>query len=382
MKTVGIIAEYNPFTLGHKYHLAACGESRRIAVMSGNFVQRGEPAFFDKHTRAAAAVKNGVDLVIELPVSYSIASAEKFAYGSVFILNALGICDELCFGSETADMGVLEYTAYAASNIAPDEIKAKLREGVSFARARAEVLREKEVFIPEKPNDILAVEYLKALKKTGSTMKPRAILRKGPYHGTGKGFYGASAVRELFNSENRFSAAKHVPENVFENIQNLYEKGQAPANIKNAERAVLYFLRTASAKTLSSFYGINEGLEFRIKKAADESVSIEELYERIKSKRYTMSAVKRAVLACFLQIRKNDLDPPYIRVLAQNKTGTEILKQAKKTATLPIVHRFAKIAQEDPFAEEEIRASNLYALCLPQIQKSFSDLMNKNEIII
>lgn len=206
-----------------------------------------------------------MDLVIELPVSYSIASAEKFAYGSVFILNALGICDELCFGSETADMGVLEYTAYAASNIAPDEIKAKLREGVSFARARAEVLREKEVFIPEKPNDILAVEYLKALKKTGSTMKPRAILRKGPYHGTGKGFYGASAVRELFNSENRFSAAKHVPENVFENIQNLYEKGQAPANIKTLN-ALCCISEDRLAKTLSSFYGINEGLEFRIKK--------------------------------------------------------------------------------------------------------------------
>lgn len=379
MNTVGIAAEYNPFTNGHKYHISKCKNSRIIAVMSGNFVQRAEPAFFDKHTRARLAIENGVDLVLELPVSFSVGSAEKFAYGCVYILNALGVCDQMCFGSEHGRIDEIEKTADEVLEITHDELKKELDKGVAFASARAKILENRGVLVPQNPNDILAVEYVKAIKKIGSKIRPITIERKGSYHGAEGEFYGASAIRKMLLL-NDLNVKSYIPENVFESFYSLKEKGKAPASLKYAERAILAYLRTTSPQTLSNFYGISEGLEYRIKKAADESTSIEELYEKIKSKRYAMSAVRRAVLCAFLQIEKTDRNPTYIRVLAQNNTGSQILKEAKITSTLPIIHKLSKIAQNDLFAQKEIQTSNLYSLCLPEIQKSFLDLTACNYI--
>ena len=390
MKVAGIIAEYNPFHMGHRYHIEKTRENGAdfiVCVMSGNFVQRAEAAVVDKFKRAEVAVMNGADLVIELPVIFSTASAEKFALGGVYLLDMLDIVDVLSFGSESADINKLEQTAVAAAYIDFAQIREELKKGINFAEARANILKNKGVKIPNLPNDILAVEYLKAIKRTGSKMRPEAIKRKGDYHdnGRGDGFPGAEVLRKIIFSDSYSGIKKHVPDSMYNMIENSIKSGGAPGSLEYAERAILYYFRTADANILKNYYNINEGIENRIIKAASTASSLQEMYELIKTKRYTMTAVKRAVLSAFLKIEKADELPPYIRVLACGSKGRELLKAVKGKTKLPIFHNLTPDLERNPkfkkFVSAERTAGDLFSLCTPSAGKGYSEFTHKNKII-
>ncbi|MBQ6809134.1 MAG: nucleotidyltransferase family protein [Clostridia bacterium] len=364
----GIVAEYNPFHSGHYYQIERIKESGSdgiVAVMSGNFVQRCEPAFFRKHARAEAAVKGGVDLVIELPVRFATASAEKFAFGAVYLLDLCG-CEQINFGSECGDISLLE--ACADKLIEADkngDLAKALRREESFARARQKIGGE----ILSEPNNILGVEYIKAIKNLGSKMKLSTIQRTFGYHAS------ASELRKNIPSGN----FEGLPESTKEIILREKEFGKLPAEMKNLEKILLAFLRNAREEDFEGIYGINEkeGFGNRILNARTAK-SLDEAFDMIKSKKYPLSTAKRGLLSAYLRIPKDDLLPEYIRPLAFNEKGREILKNISKKVM--VVNNLAELTNGpcEIFAEEERRATDLFGLALPTIQKGFAEFTEKN----
>ncbi len=352
MKLAAIICEYNPFHNGHQFHIE---ETRRItkadgivAIMSGNLVQRGDVAIFDKALRAKAAVLGGADLVIELPAVYSSASAEFFALNAIKILNALGTIDCLSFGAESADADALVKIADLLAD-EPDEfsnkIKQLLTEGLSFptARSRAvgEVLGKKYQDILSTPNNILGIEYCKALKTTHSNLSPCPILRQGADHDsnqTSDSIASATYVRELL--QNGECTRQFVPDFAAELFNDAKKH-----SLKALERAIIAHLVKTSAEVLRSVADVSEGLENRIKDAALESRTLDELVGKVKTKRYTHSRIRRIVLAAYFGITEDmrKAEPQYINILAHNETGQKIIAEAKKTAALPIVRNTSQV---------------------------------------
>ena len=380
-------AEYNPFHKGHAYHVSQMkklGADGIIAVMSGSFVQRGEPAMMSKFARAECAVKGGVDLVLELPVSYAVGSAERFAAGCVRIADAVGIADKFCFGSETADVSSFEKTA---DMLDTPEFSALLKEelstGKTFAAARANALKELGAFAPEKPNDILAVEYIKELKRLKSRVEPVAIKRIGDYHGGTSGFASASEIRR--KTDGGMLPKEDLPEETAETLESLISRGKAPAKIENLERMILGFYRNSEAAELKRFYAVAEGSENRVIAAAKTATSIEDFYEKIKTKRYTMATVRRMVIAPFLGIKKEESPISYLRVLAFSKRGAELMKNIKKNSDLPLITNFTpELAARPEFAEQialERKATDLFSLSTPVIGSAFSDYTEKIAMI-
>lgn len=366
MKTCGIIAEYNPFHNGHKYQIEETkrrfGATHIVAVMSGNFTQRGDVAIYDKYKRAEIALKNGVDLVIELPVAYALASAEQFALGAVSLLQALGCVDMLSFGSECGDIELLHETAgavvYAQNH---DDFFRYMRMGHAFPTALQKTIEtyyEDEIMETlTEPNNTLAVEYLKAMDELGCTFEPVTIGRMGAAHDgdeTSKNIASASKIRKMILAGEDISA--FVPE--------LIEADYA--DIRNLETAILAKLRTMPQKEIEKAPNVLMGLENRIYKAAKVSTNLAELYGLIKTKRYTMARIRRIVLACFLGIRKSDLkkNPSYVRILGMNGKGREILSKAE--CKLPMdtsLKSFISVGDRQKrqvFLEET--AGNMYAL--------------------
>ncbi len=381
-------AEYNPFHKGHAYHVSQMkklGADGIIAVMSGNFVQRGEPALMNKFARAECAVRGGVDLVVELPVSYAVGSAERFAAGCVRIAEKTGIADKFCFGSETADVRAFEKTVDALDT---PEFSALLKEelstGRTFAAARAEALKKLGVFVPENPNDILAVEYIKEIRRLKSRLEPVAIKRVGDYHGGTSGFASASEIRKKIDSG--VLPGEDLPKETLRTIENLIAQGGAPAKTERLERMILGFYRNADPKTLKDFYAVTEGAENRIAAAARTAVSIEDFYGKIKTKRYTMSTVRRMVIAPFLGIKKEEPPISFLRVLAFGKRGAEIMKNIKKSSELPLVTNFTpELAANPEFArqiETERRASDVFSLATPVIGSAYSDFTQKTSMTL
>lgn len=330
MKTCGIIAEYNPFHNGHKYQIEETkrryGATHIVAVMSGNFTQRGDVAIFDKYKRTEIALKNGVDLVIELPVAYALASAEQFALGAVSILQSLGCVDMLSFGSECGDIDLLHETAgavvYAQQH---DDFFRFMRAGDTFPVALQKTIEkyytEDIIETLTEPNNTLAVEYLKAMDELGCLFKPVTIGRTGAAHDSDEAsdsIASASKIRRMILSGEDTSA--FVPEVI---------SGET-ADIRNLERAILAKLRTMPLKEIEKAPNVLMGLENRIYKAARAATNLAELYMLIKTKRYTLARIRRIVMACFLGIKKSDLKkaPSYIRILGMNKKGREILAAA------------------------------------------------------
>ncbi|HZJ78108.1 MAG TPA: nucleotidyltransferase family protein [Clostridia bacterium] len=380
MKITGIVSEYNPFHFGHKFHIEQTkknGADYIIAVMSGNFVQRGECAAFEKHVRAKAALENGVDLVVELPVPYASANAQTFARGAVYILNSLGCVDELSFGSESANIKALTETANAVETPEFKKILSKkLEQGLSFAQARElsvrEVLSDKADVL-KTPNDTLAVEYIGALNRLKSSIEPFAVKRFGAAHDSKTktaGYHSASYIREKILKGSM--AGELTPSDDLLALE--IEKGRAPVQLKALETAILCRLRQMVPLEIAKAPDISEGIENRIYNAVREATTLEELYDFAKTKRYSHARIRRIVLHSFLGItaQDNSLNPFYIRVLGMNNRGKDVLRIAREKATLPIVMRAADVFKLDSFAtrayEIECITTDIFALAMPKPQ--------------
>ena len=391
MKVSGIICEYNPFHNGHLYHIRKTrenGATHIAAVMSGNFVQRGDTAIMDKLERARLAVRSGADLVIELPVQYSLASAENFASGAVHLLDSLGAVDELSFGSECGDtrklLKAMETVDLAALTHA-DEIKSIMEKGYTYPRALNSVVNgydpEAAAIIAE-PNNTLAVEYLRALKRSGSAMEPFTVMReKAAHDGTeaSDGFASASMLREMI--ENGESIDSFTTEEWAAAVRNAVKNGET-ASMSRLERVILYKLRTCSVEEIAQICDVGQGLEHRIY-GARMAGSLDELLFTVKTKRYTMARIRRIMLALLIGITKTDMEqlPPYGRILAFNERGREILARAKGSAMIPFGSSIAKLSQlgdtAERFAELEIRASDIYGLALDTVTSAQKDYRAK-----
>lgn len=368
MNIAGIICEYNPFHNGHAHHIAetkkACDGI--LCVMSGDFVQRGECAFFSKHSRAKAAVMSGADLVIELPAPYSCASAERFAKGGVEILSALGVVNTLSFGAECDNIDLLKKAATILNEPAFfDKVSAKLKDGISFAGAREAVLREIEPALGDiiaKPNNLLAIEYLRFLP---DDIAPLCVKRACVNHDddTPNGeFASASFIRDKIL--NGCDVSPFMPESSFE-----ITKGLSPVLLD--DKIVLSYLKRLSIEDLKTVPDVTEGLESRIFKALKNSNTLEELYSAIKTKRYALSRIRRIVLNAYLGITKEELSksPAFARVLALNDTGKKILAKARKSSSIPIITKPAQ-GKGIPAFEKSVSFSELYALFLQNSELS------------
>lgn len=346
-KVLGIIAEYNPFHNGHLYHLneskKAVNADYTVAIISGNFVQRGDTSLVDKWSKAEMAIQNGVDLVIELPLLYSISSAENFAEGAVKILNSLNIVDYLSFGSELCDVRILDDFA----SILYDEPKEfitilnhELGKGISYPKARENALLmylndiRKYANILSSPNNILAIEYLKALKKYKSSIIPVSINRnKVDYNSTEivDGMASATAIRKIALTNDVWSLRRAMPKTSFDIMYDCLRSGKTVASIAKFEKEIIYNLRKMSISEIADLPDVTEGLEYSIKNAANSCNTIDELISIIKSKRYTTTRLKRILLYCLLGITKKDMQnsrkvsTSYIRVLGFNDKGKDLL---------------------------------------------------------
>ncbi len=381
MLVAGIISEYNPFHLGHAALISRTrlnGATHIVAVMSGNFVQRGEPAVLSKWARTRQALQNGVDLVIELPLPWALSGAEKFAFGGVSLLDAAGV-DMLSFGSECGSVEELIKTAKALNSPSLGEaMQRELKGGSTFAGARQKAIgslfgNEMAQFLRE-PNNILGIEYLKALNKLHSNVKPFTIKRVGAAHDaltSDEKIASASRIRSLIQNGGDFSSLMpKVAEEI--TLQEIASKS-APASITVAERAILSKLRTMSRSEFAALPDISEGLENRVYAAARKATNLEEVYSLVKSKRYTHARIRRIVLSAFLGLNSlmSAEPPPYLRVLGFNKHGVEILHSIKSTTKLPIITNSSDILSLDNKAknviELECRSTDLFALCTPRV---------------
>ena len=358
MGNTGIICEYNPLHLGHKKQLDRIRRENPqdgiVCIMSGNFVQRGKPAIFDKAIRAKAAVLAGADLVLELPVTAALSSAEGFAADGVRLLS--GFCDKLCFGAETADQDLLMATAKA---LLSEEFKLALRQqldqGLSFPAARQAALGNMGAVL-ETPNNILAVEYCKAILSQGSSMKPYPILREGSYHDTeaDRENPSATAVRQLMETGKDWEA--FVPN------AEIYRQA-AIHTLEMGEKAILARLRTMTDTEFEALPYGSEGLWRKLMKNARTCATLEEILTATKSKRYTRTRLDRMVMCAFLGLTEKDLSypAPYARVLAFNDKGREILKEARSVGNFPNVGE----KLDSPYQAIEDRCFALYSLFAP-----------------
>ncbi|MBQ4109765.1 MAG: nucleotidyltransferase [Clostridia bacterium] len=335
MKISAIICEYNPFHKGHKFHIEKTkeltGSDYSVALMSGNFVQRGEVAVFDKYERAKAAINCGADLVLQLPTPYSLSSAEFFAGGAVKILNRLNVITHLSFGSECGDINLIRDTA---KKLLSEEVQSKIKEnmktGIPVFKA-IENASGSEIL--SSPNNILAVEYLKALIKEKSSIIPVTLKREGDYHSesTDEIFSSATAIRSIIH-ENDYSQL--VPEEAYEIFKN-----HTPRSEKIIESAIIYSLRVKKPSDLLKYPDVSEGLENAIINAANKFDTLEDIIMAVKTKRYSYTRIRRIIYNIFLDIDKSlrSAEPEYVKVLDFNEKGREILREIKENSQIPAI---------------------------------------------
>lgn len=375
MKIAGIIAEYNPFHNGHALLIEKAREQGAeciVAVMSGNFVQRGEPALFRNDIRVRSALEGGADLVLRLPVACATAGAKSFALGAVKILDALGCIDTLVFGSECSNTELLCKTAELIdSEEVQNAIAEEMKKGISFASARENAVCR---FSPEcaeiirNSNDILAIEYISALKMLNSKMKPCAIKREGAEHDSAisnGNIASASHIRRLIMNNEKWD--DFVPEKIYD-VLSMASAEQKITDFSKLENIILYRLRMASAEEIALCPDVSEGIENRIISASKESTSVEELYTKVKTKRYSHARIRRIILSLCLGITAEAVadGASYIGVCGFSGRGAELLKIAYKTATLPIITKAAELKNAEEKVkksyETECRAGDIYAL--------------------
>lgn len=407
MKTVGIISEYNPFHNGHKYHIQAakeaCNADYSVCIMSGSFVQRGEPAIFDKWSRAKMAVLNGADLVVELPVVYACQPAEIFALGSVKILNSMGIIDYICFGSELGDTEALHGLAKLLHD-EPEAFKLLLRtqldQGISYPKAVSAALSlylgtENASItndILRNPNNVLGIEYIKALMALGSSIEPIAVKRIASGHndiGITSDIASATAVRYEIKERGLSERVKPaMPKNCINIIEANIESNRHPIYFNDFSDILLYRLRLSEESELEKYLNIREGIENRLKKYSLTCSNCEDLIEAVKTKRYTRTYIQRLLCHLLLDIQKSDISsfkalncPAYIRVLAFNENGTKLIKEIKTRSPYPIISKVADFKCKDEritrmFAYD-ILSTNIYNLAYktPTCKKGMEDYL-------
>lgn len=354
MKIAGVICEYNPFHNGHKFQIEETKKQTScdaiVALMSGNYVQRGDISIFDKFTRAKCAILGGADLVLELPTAFSMQSAEFFAKNAVYILNSLNAVDYLTFGAETDNLNQIYEIASLLANETSEfknTISENLKGGNTFAKARAlaigEVLGESSKEILSQPNNILAVEYIKSLIRLNSKIEPILIKRKNAQHdsfNSKDSFASATYIRNLINHGETEKALEFIPQNCHDIIIN-----SKPVFISEFAKAIMCELYKISIEDLRNIADITEGLENRIKREAETVNNLSELISKVKTKRYTESRIRRILLNTMLGISKEIQHETlkYIRVLDFNETGRKILNLAKKSSDLPIIKNTSQV---------------------------------------
>ena len=387
---LGIIGEYNPFHNGHKYHLEKSKKIANadftVAIISGNFVQRGNVSLINKWEKAKMAIANGVDLVIELPTIFSISSAENFAYGAIKILDSLNIIDFISFGSEVGNLTTLDTLANILYKEPPEFstiLKHELDKGISFPKARENALLmylnniRQYANIMSGPNNILGVEYLKAIKKLKSDLKPITIKRLNANYNdlnTTKNIASATAIREMIKENKPAGMSKLMPSNSYKILYNCIKEGQYVKDITCFEKEIIYNLRKMSIKEIQNLPDVSEGLENSIKKGANSCNTLSELINHIKSKRYTASRIQRILLYSLLGITKKDINTclkqtPYIRVLGFNQKGKELISIiSQSNPDLNIITSIKKFIDSNPnknllnMLNIDITATNIYTL--------------------
>lgn len=407
-KVLGIVAEYNPFHNGHLYHLQ---ESKKItdsnytiAVISGNFTQRGNTSILDKWEKANMAIKNGVDLVIELPLVYSISSAENFADGAIKILNSLNIVDYISFGAETNNLSLLDKIAtilYEEPKKYKELLSKNLDLGLSFPKAREIALisyldnnNDKEILDElSKPNNILGIEYLKALKRYKSSISPICVKRfKAGYNDLDvqDNIASASSIRNMILENNFEELKKLMPDVSYDILIKNIENKNYVKDISIFEKQIIYNLRKMSLEEISNLSDVSEGLEHLIKTAAISSNNLNDLINSIKSKRYTLSRINRILLYSLLNISKDDINlskeiTPYIRILAFNDNGKKLLSAiSKANPNINLVTSVSKFMDNCTdnklkyLLEKDIFATNVYSLYLNNMQGNMDYIKRLN----
>jgi predicted nucleotidyltransferase len=421
MKVAGIITEYNPFHNGHKFHIE---EARRvtgadyiIAVMSGNFVQRGTPAIIDKYSRTMMALNNGVDIVLELPVCYATGSAEYFAMGAVALLSKLGVVDSLCFGSECGDITLMEETAgllLKAPKVFDETLLSYVKEGYTYPAARTKAAEQiyhmagdQDAFakvseLLSEPNNILGLEYVKALNKLSSSIKPVTIQRQSAhYHDNRLGdqkpeatplsqylqvneeyddttdsvISSATAIRgTLQATENIFGIApvrSSVPEDVYEKLTAEYCKSY-PITEEDFSQIIKYKLLMENSQSLTEYVDITADLADRMSNIRDTYLSISELSKQLKTRNVTLTRINRALMHLLLNIRDTSLREYtrngyvfYARVLGTRRNATHLLRRITALGNIPVVTKITKANNQlEPLGKqmlsEDIFATHLY----------------------
>ncbi len=399
MKVCGFISEYNPYHNGHLYQFQKSMQETKadasIVVMSGDFVQRGEPAIISKYKRAEVAVRNGADLVIELPSIVATASAEHFAFGAVNILHHTGIVDYLSFGSESGDISELDQIAeliYNESDAYKSTLKSYLKEGMGFAEARSKTIEYLYVVDPSvlnKSNNILAIEYLKSLKRLGSSITPVTIKRIGDDYNdkTITSVASATGIRELIANDKFSEAYPHMPKQMYQALKNELDN---LLYFEDIYKYIRYKIITSTPEELKKHQDVTEGIENTLKKNIHFTNSFDELFEYMSRKRFTTTKLKRALLNIYLGNTKQLLalsktTPPYIKVLALNKMGTKLLKEMKhRNEELNIIVNnkkgFKKLdARSKKIFLNDMNASLLYnhLICMKTGELKSNDFQNE-----
>lgn len=410
MKAVGLITEYNPFHSGHAYHIEKAkeltGAEYAIAVMSGDFVQRGTPALLPKHARTEMALLGGADLVLELPVQYATASAEMFAYGGISILDSLGVVDTVCFGCECGDAKPLT----DIGRILVDEpgwyrdtLQSNLKKGLSFPAARAGAL-PKYSDILESPNNILGIEYCKALLRLKSDIQPLGIKRKGNnYHETSLNdtFASASALREqlldsqgiLKNTETSFSKQamntihKYFPEHVYDILEKILSESGTMSENDFSEILVYRLMMSESPNELCRYADMSDELAARIYKSRNKFHSFSQFADLIKTREITRTRINRALLHLILDIKKDSIIEPYVRILGFQKSAAPLLNEIKKNCQMPILTKtadFKKVlnGKQQICFQEDVNASMIYESILAQKMNSSIKSEHVKQIVI
>ena len=397
MKVTGIIAEYDPFHNGHSYHIKKAremtGADAIVVVMSGHFTQRGMPAFFSRDARVRMAVDGGADLVIELPYIYACNSSHEFARGAAGILNGIGCVDALVFGAETDDMDALEKAARAAAGTddrSSAYIKEEMKNGVSYpealTRSVEKIYGAQTAAVLREPNNLLGIEYMKALRELGSGIKPFIVGRRSAAHGESlemlherkqeQRIASGTAVRKAVYAGGARAAEMLVPDTSFSIISG-YERSSGFSFTeyrdkikKNMFELLKYKIITSDESELAEVYGVAEGLENRLKSCISGAEDIDGLIDSVKSKRYTRARISRTLMHLLINLRTTDFETlreTYCaRVLGFSPTGGKLLRLMSESSAIPVFSNLSRLDKRSPEAARvlkyDMRASDVYAL--------------------
>lgn len=393
MKILGLIVEYNPFHLGHLYHLQQAKlkvePDATIAVMSGSFTQRGEPAIIDKWARAQMALEAGVDLVLELPVAWATQSAPNFAAGAVRLLAATGVTD-ICFGSELGELSPLEAVTTLLLEETPvyqQALHAGLSQGHSFAAAQglalAKALPQIDPGLFKQPNNTLAIKYLLAIKQYELPIKSHTIKRLGAYHSTDltQAMPSATAIRQLIMAN---QVVQGMPAAAAAILQQRLQKGQGPVSWQQLAPYLFYQLRSQSRAAMDEWPEASEGLGERLWLAARHTNNWDELMRQVKTRRFPLTRLQRLATYILLGLNLAQLErinvalpPPYLRVLALN-TASSAIRSLLKTSQLPVIYSAATAPETtnerlSECLQLDIQATDIYTLAWPKGSQSGLD---------